>query len=247
MFRHRSIFVNTRSGIRRPEDLRGRRVGASEFQQTAGVWIRGILEREHGVRQEEIDWYFGAYNTPGPYHERSPIRLPENLRTQVIAETTCLNDLLAAGEIDAVIAAQAPAALDGPDGTVARLFPDYVTAEQEHFRRTGLFPIMHTVVIRRSIYDAEPWAARAIFDAFVAAKRVGSERLAADGFPYAGLPWLTAHLAETARVMGPDPYPYGFAANHATVTTFLEMSHRQGLTPRLLTPEELFVPELHAS
>ena len=247
MFRHRSIFVNTKAGIARPEDLRGRRVGAAEFQQTAGVWIRGILEREHGVPLADVDWVFGAYNAPGPYHERSPVALPANLRTTVIHETTCLNDLLDAGEIDAVIAAQAPAALKRPGSTVARLFPDLVSAVQAYFGRTGIFPIMHTVVIRRSIYEAEPWVARAMVDAFVEAKRVGAARLAADGTPYAGLPWLTAHLEELARVMGPDPYPYGFLANHATVTAFLEMHHAQGLAPRLLTAEELFVPETHAS
>lgn len=247
MFRHRSIFVNTKAGITRPEDLRGRRVGAAEFQQTAGVWIRGILEREHGVPQREIEWVFGSFNAPGPFHERSPVALPADLRSSVIPETTCLNELLDAGEIDAVISAQAPAALKRPGSNVARLFPDFVSAEQAYFRKTGIFPIMHAVVVRRSVHEAHPWVARAMLDAFVEAKRVGTSRLAADGTPYAGLPWLTAHLEELGRVMGPDPYQYGFLANHATVTAFLEMHHAQGLTPRVYTAEELFVPETHTS
>jgi 4,5-dihydroxyphthalate decarboxylase len=247
MFRHRSIFVNVKSGIRQPADLAGRRIGAAEFQQTAGVWMRGIVEREYGVSQDEVEWYFGAYNAPGPYHERAPVALPASLRTHTIPETECLSDLLEAGEIDAVFAAQAPAAFYRHSPNVARLFPDYPAAERDHFRRTGLFPIMHTLVIRRSIYDAEPWIARSIFDAFLEAKRVGTERLSTDGRPYAGLPWLTHHLEELVEVMGPDPYPYGFAANRSTVATFLEMSHGQGLTPRVLAPEELFVPELLAS
>jgi len=245
MFRHRSIFINAHAGIERPEDLAGRRIGASEFQQTAGVWMRGIVEREHGIRQDQVEWVFGAYNAPGPFHERAPVALPASLHTRTIPETQCLSDLLDAGEIDAVFAAQAPAAFLRGSANVRRLFPDYPAVERDHFRRTGLFPIMHTLVIRRSIYEAEPWVARSIFDAFVEAKRVGTERLATDGRPYVGLPWLTHHLEELVEVMGPDPYPYGFAANRTTVATFLEMHHGQGLATRLLTPEELFVPELH--
>lgn len=247
MFRHRSIFVNADAGIERPEDLRGRRIGAPEFQQTAGVWMRGIVEREYGVSQDEVEWFFGAYNAPGPYHERSPVELPSSLRITTIPETECLSDKLAAGEIDAVFGAMAPASFHRPGTRVRRLFPDYPAAERDHFLRTGLFPIMHTLVVRRSVYEADPWVAHSLMAAFTEAKRVGLERLSSDGRPYASLPWLTHHLEETASIMGPDAYPYGFAANRATVAAFLEMHHAQGLSPRRLAPEELFVPESHDS
>jgi 4,5-dihydroxyphthalate decarboxylase len=246
MFRHRSIFINTTAGIRRGEDLRGKRIGSPEFQQTAGVWIRGFLEADHGVGQEQVEWHFGAFNEPGPYHERAPVKLPEDLPHRIMRETTCLNEALVAGEIDAIISAQAPASL-GRSPNVARLFPDYPAVEQDYFRRTGFFPIMHTVVIRRSIYEQEPWVAQSLFDAFIQAKQVGTARLAADGTPYAGLPWLTHHLEELAQVMGPDPYVYGYGPSLSNVQGFLEMSHRQGLTPRVLDPAELFVRELRTS
>jgi len=246
MFRHRSIFINTNAGIRRAEDLRGKRIGSPEFQQTAGVWIRGFLEADHGVGQEDVEWRFGSFNEPGPYHERASVKLPENLPHEVIPETTSLNEQLERGAIDAIISAQAPASL-GRSPNVARLFPDYPSVEKDYFRRTGFFPIMHTVVIRRSVYEQHPWVARRLFDAFMEAKRVGMSRLAADGTPYAGLPWLTHHLEETARAMGPDPYVYGYGPSLSNVQAFLQMSHRQGLTPRPLDPSELFVQELQAS
>jgi 4,5-dihydroxyphthalate decarboxylase len=246
MFRHRSIFINTNAGIRRAEDLAGKRIGSPEFQQTAGVWIRGFLEDDHGVRQEDVAWRFGSFNEPGPYHERAPVKLPDNLSHEVIPETTSLAQELERGAIDAIISAQAPASL-GRSPNVARLFPDYPVVEKDYFRRTGFFPIMHTVVIRRSIYEAHPWIAASLFEAFMAAKRVGTARLAADGTPYAGLPWLTHHLEEQAAVMGPDPYVYGYGPSLANVEGFLRMSHRQGLTPRVLDPAELFVEEVRSA
>ena len=246
MFRHRSLFINTNAGIRRAEDLAGKRMGSPEFQQTAGVWMRGFLEADHGVGQEQMEWHFGSFNEPGPYHERAPVKLPDGLPHRIIPETTSLSEALANGEIDAIMSAQAPASL-GQSPNVARLFPDYPAVELDYFRRTGYFPIMHTVVIRRAIYEEHPWVARRLFDAFIEAKRVGTARLAADGTPYAGLPWLTHHLEELERSMGPDPYTYGYGASLSNVEGFLRMSHRQGLTPRVLDPAELFVKELQAS
>jgi 4,5-dihydroxyphthalate decarboxylase len=246
MFRHRSIFINTKAGIRRPEDLAGKRMGSPEFQQTAGVWIRGFLEADHGVAQEQMEWHFGSFGEPGPYHERAPVKLPDNLPHRIIPESTSLSEALANGEIDAIMSAQAPPSL-GSSPDVARLFPDYPAVEEDYFRRTGFFPIMHTVVIRRDVYEKDRSVARRLFDAFMDAKRVGTARLAADGTPYAGLPWLNHHLEELDRVMGPDPYLYGFGPSLSNVKAFAEMSHRQGLTPRVLDPTELFVKEVQAT
>jgi 4,5-dihydroxyphthalate decarboxylase len=246
MFRHRSIFINTNAGIRRAEDLIGKRVGSPEFQQTAGVWMRGFLEADHGVAQEQMEWHFGSFSEPGPYHERAPVKLPDDLPHRVIPESTSLSESLANGEIDAIMSAQAPPSL-GSSPNVARLFPDYPAAEKDYFRRTGFFPIMHTVVIRRAVYEEHPWVAQALFDAFTEAKRVGASRLAADGTPYAGLPWLTHHLEETAQAMGPDPYVYGYRDSLSNVEGFLQMSRRQGLTPRRLDPAELFAEEVRST
>lgn len=239
-FRHSFVFVNPAAGIKSPKDLEGRRVGLRTWQATAGLWGRGILQDEYGVDLKKVIWLTSD-------DEAIPELEPVGFDIHRVPAGSSITRMLLDGELDALIYPEIPAAFAAGDPRIQRLFPDYKQQEMAYFKRTGFFPIMHTVVIRRSIYEAEPWVARAMVDAFVEAKRVGAARLAADGTPYAGLPWLTAHLEELARVMGPDPYPYGFLANHATVTAFLEMHHAQGLAPRLLTAEELFVPETHAS
>jgi 4,5-dihydroxyphthalate decarboxylase len=243
-FRHRSIYVNVHAGIDRPEDLVGRRVGAAEYQQTASVWARGILQDEYGVRADQIEWYFGAFNRPGRYEERAPVDLPDWLPQHHIASDTSLDALLDAGELDAIVAAAPPRSFQRGSPNVARLFRDYGRVERDYFRRTGLFPIMHTIVVRRSILEREPWVAESLYAALVEAKRIGMARVAADGPAARSLPWFLEHVEEVARLMGPDPYPYGFAPNRHTVDTFLRMSHEQGLTPTRLEPEDLFVSAL---
>ena len=240
-FRHRSIYVNVHAGIERPEDLVGRPVGAAEYQQTASVWARGILQDEYGVRAEQIEWHFGAFNRPGRYEERSPVDLPDWLPQRHIPAETCLDAMLEAGDLDAIVAAAPPASFQRGSPNVARLFPNYGAVERDYFRRTGLFPIMHTMVVRRALLEREPWIAGRLYGALVEAKRIGMARVAADGAAARSLPWFLEHVDEVADLMGPDPYPYGLEANRHTVETFLRMSHEQGLTPRRLEPGELFV------
>jgi 4,5-dihydroxyphthalate decarboxylase len=246
-FRHRSIYVNTGAGISRPEDLVGKRVGAAEYQQTASVWARGALQSEYGVRPDQIEWYFGAFNRPGRYEERSPVSLPAWLPQHQISETTCLDDMLDRGELDGIIAASEPASFVRRSPNVARLFRDFATVERDYYGKSRLFPIMHTVVVRRALLEQHPWAAESLYAAFVEAKRLGDARMAQGGPASRGLPWFLAHVEEVAELMGGDAYPYGFGANRATVAAFLQMHHDQGLTPSLLETEELFVPVLHAT
>jgi 4,5-dihydroxyphthalate decarboxylase len=243
-FRHRNIWINVHAGIERPEDLVGRRIGAAEYQQTASVWARGVLRDEYGVRAEQIQWHFGAFNQPGRFEERAPVDLPAWLPQHHIPEEACLDQMLDDGQLDGLIAAASPASFKRRSSNVDRLLPDYAAVEQDYFRRTGLFPIMHTIVVKRSLFEREPWVAESLYAALVEAKRVGMSRVAPGGPTSRSLPWFLDHVERTEALMGPDPYPYGFEANRHTVETFLRMSHEQGLTPSLLRAEQLFAPTL---
>ncbi len=246
-FRHSDIYINTGAGIRKPEDLAGKRVGAMEYQQTAAVWIRGILEHDYGVRADQIEWYFGGYYEPKNYIERIPITLPPNVRSKTISNQQSLDQMLEHGEIDALIGARPPPSFRADSPNVARLFPNYQEVELDYYRRSRIFPIMHTVVIKREIYERAPWVAVSLYKAFVRAKAVGMRHL---GFQFGGglfcsLPWLWAHLEEVRAQMGSDPFPYGLEENRHVLETFLKYSYEQGMIGTRLTVDELFAPETH--
>lgn len=246
-FRHSDIYINTRAGIRQPQDLAGKRVGAMEYQQTAGVWIRGILEDEYAVSANQIEWYFGGYNEPKNYTERVPITLPPEVRTVTISNRQCLDAMLEGGEIDALIGATPPDSFRAHSPNVARLFPNYKDIELDYFKRTGIFPIMHMVVVKRELYEKAPWVAASLYKAFVRAKLQGMRHME---FRYGGglfcsLPWLWSHLEEVREQMGADPFVYGLEENRRVLETFLRYSHRQGMISKQLTIEELFAPETH--
>jgi 4,5-dihydroxyphthalate decarboxylase len=244
-FRHSDIYINTNAGIRYPGDLLGKRVGAMEYQQTAGVWIRGILEEEYGVRPDQIEWYFGGYNEPKNYSERVPVTLPTNVRTVTISNKTCLNEMLENGEIDALIGATPPQSFRSGSPRVNRLFPDYKSTELEYFKRTRIFPIMHLVVLKRDIYERAPWAAASLYKAFVRSKAQGRRHME---FQYGGglfcsLPWLWNHLEEVQQHMGSDPFIYGLEENRAVLDTFLRYSAQQGIIRKQLNVDDLFASE----
>ena len=241
-FRHSSIYINAASGIREPKDLVGKRIGNPEYQMTAPVWIRGILADEYGVPIDSVTYCTGGEEEPGR-SEKLKLNLPPNIRIEPIGSTQTLSAMLASGEIDALQTARMPSSFTNGDGRVKRLFDNYVDVEKDYFRRTRIFPIMHTVVIRREVYDKHPWVAPSLFKAFCAAPRRTYADLRETAALKAMLPWLTAHVEDARRELGEDFWPYGFQPNRATLATFLRYHHKQGLSPRLLTPEELFAPE----
>ena len=246
-FRHSDIYINTKSGIREPKDLLGKRVGAMEYQQTAGVWVRGILEDEYGVSAEQIEWYFGGYHEPKNYTERVPVTLPPNVRTVTISNRQSLDQMLDCGEIDAVIGATPPPSFRNHSPNVRRLFPKFKEVELAYFKRTGIFPIMHMVVLKRDVYEKNPWVAASLYKAFVRAKLQGKRHME---FQYGGglfcsLPWLWSHLEETHEQMGSDPFAYGLEENRAVLEAFLRYSYRQGMISKALTVNELFAPETY--
>ena len=168
-FRHSCIFVSAKSGIRQPADLKGKRIGVPEYQMTAPVWIRGILSDDYGVKVTDVQHLSGGEEEPGR-DEKLKINLPPSIRLQPIPADKTLSRMLADGELDALVTARAPSTFHKEPDKVKRLFPNYVEVEKEYYRRTKLFPIMHTIVIRRDVYDANPWVAQSLYKAFSAAK-----------------------------------------------------------------------------
>ena len=240
-FRHSSIYVNARAGIREPRDLVGKRVGVPEYQMTAPVWIRGILSEHYGVPVDSVTYLTGGEEEPGR-DEKIKLDLPPNIKVQPIGPEQTLSAMLASGEIDALYTARMPSTF-APAGGVRRLFPDFKEVEQEYFRKTRIFPMMHTVAIRREVYEANRWIAQSLMKAFAQAQRRTYDDLYVTAALKAMLPWLTAHVEEARALMGEDYWPYGFTPNRDALATFLRYHHEQGLSKRLLRPEELFAPE----
>ena len=241
-FRHSCIFVSAKSGIRKPEDLKGKRIGVPEYQMTAPVWIRGILSDEHGVKVTDVQHLSGGEEQPGR-DEKLKLDLPSSIKLSPIGKTQTLSGMLAEGELDALVTARAPSTFKSKPDAVKRLFPDYVAKEKEYYRRTRIFPIMHTVVIRRDVYAKNPWVAQSLYKAFTAAKKIASDMYAQTAALSSMLPWSTAQADETRAEMGEDWWPYGLGPNRHVLETFLRYHHEQGLSKRLYKPEELFARE----
>jgi 4,5-dihydroxyphthalate decarboxylase len=241
-FRHSCIFVSAASGIRRPEDLKGRRVGVPEYQMTAPVWIRGILSDDYGVKATDVEHLSGGEEQPGR-DEKIRLNLPAAIRVKPIGPTQTLARMIADGSLDALVTARAPSTFRTEPDKVRRLFPSYVEEEKAYYRRTRIFPIMHTVVIRRDVYHGNPWIAQSLYKAFVAAKAKALEMFHQSAALPAMLPWFVAHAEEARREMGEDWWPYGLAPNRHVLDAFLRYHHEQGLSKRRYAPEELFAKE----
>jgi 4,5-dihydroxyphthalate decarboxylase len=241
MFRHNGIFFNIDCGIREPKDLVGKRVGTPEYQLTAPVWQRGILSDEYNVPVSSMIHFQGGLEEPGR-EEKITLELPPSIRLQPIPAGKTLSQMLDSGEIDVLVGPRAPSTFK-PGGRVKRLFEDYGKVEREYYQRTKLFPIMHVVVIRRDLYDENPWIAQSVYKGFVQAQKITYNDMHETAALKYMLPWLLEYVNETERVMGADFWPYGFRPNAETLATFLRYSYEQGLAKRLLAPKDLFAPE----
>jgi hypothetical protein len=242
MFRHGSVYINTGAGIEEPRDLRGRAIGAPEYQLTAGVWIRGILADYHGVPVDSVTYYTGGQEQPGRI-EKAALDLPDHITIETIPPDKTLSTMLAEGEIDALYTPRIPRPFVDRDPRVGRLFRDVIAAEKDYYAASRIFPIMHLVVIRRDVYEYSRWVAQSLYKAFVLAKEHAAERLYDSSALRFMLPWLNQHLEEAQELLGEDYWSYGLDRNHEALATFLRYHHDQGLAPRLLRPEELFAPE----
>jgi len=241
-FRHNGIFVSTKSGVREPKDLIGKRVGNPEYQLTAQVWIRGILSDEYGVAPSAVEYWTGGEEQPGR-EEKIALSLPPEIKVRRIGPTQTLSQMLADGEIDALYAPRIPSTLATRPKDVRRLFENYAEVERAYYLRTRIFPIMHAVVIRRDVYRAYPWVAQSLYKAFVESQRLVYEDFQETAALKTMLPWLVEHIEELKRTIGRDWWPYGFESSKHVIETFLRYHHEQGLSKRRLRPEELFAPE----
>jgi 4,5-dihydroxyphthalate decarboxylase len=239
-FRHNGVYVSAASGITRPEDLRGATVGVAEYQLTANVWIRGILAEHYGLPADAVRYWTGGLHAPGRSAKLTHVA-PPGVEIAAVPEGRTLSGLLAAGEIDAVYSPRTPRAF--LDGTARRLFADPRAEEERYFAATGIFPVMHVVVLRRDVYAARPWLARSLFKAFEESRQAAAERMAETAASLSMLPWLYAEAERTVQAMGADFWSYGLAGNETGLATFLRYSREQGLAARLLEPAELFAPE----
>jgi len=241
-FRHSSIFVSAKSGIREPKDLVGKRIGTPEYQMTAPVWIRGILADDYGVKADAVEYWTGGEEET-QREEKIKLDLPPRFKLRPIGPDKTLSGMIAAGEIDALHTARAPSTFYSKPEAVRRLFPNYVEVEQEYYRRTKIFPIMHVVALRRELYEANRWVAMSLYKAFVEAQRRAYRSLRETAAHKAMLPWLVAGVEDAVRELGEDWWPYGFHGNRHVLDTFLRYHHEQGLSKRRLQPEEMFAPE----
>jgi len=239
-FRHTSIYVR-KDRIRRPEDLKGCRIGVPEYQLTAIVWARAILQDDYGVRPEDVTWVRGGIDEPGR-PEKIKLDLPSDIRLESAPDGDTISDMLDRGDIDAFIAPRPPgrAAAQNPD--IGWLFPDPTATAKDYYRRTGVFPIMHVVGIRRELADRHLWLPAATLKAFEQAKAIALEKLADTSATKVTLPFVEEQLKAARESMGQDYWSYGVAPNRATLETFVRHHYAQGLSRRLMSVDELFHP-----
>lgn len=239
-FRHTSLYVNASAGIDKPEDLRGKRVGLGEYQLTANVWVRALLEDDYGVKPSEIEWVRGGIEQAGRI-EKIKLNLPSDVKLSDAPSDRTLADMLGQGEIDALIGPRMPSSFTG-DGRVKWLFPDPVAAATDYYKRTRIFPIMHALGIRRELVEAHPWLPASVFKAFEASKKACLVNLADTSATKVTLPFVEEQLQNARKLMGEDFWSYGYEANRHVIETFLDHHYRQGLSSRRLSAEELFHP-----
>ena len=242
-FRHTSIYVR-KDRIKRPEDLKGKRVGLPEYQLTANVWARSILQDDYGVRPEDITWVRGGIETPGR-PEKIKLELPANVHVEPAPDGTTISELLDRGEIDGFIGPRPPSrqALRNPD--IGWLFDDPTAVAKDYYRRTGVFPIMHVVGIRKELAERHAWLPGALLKAFTQSKAAALELLADTSATKVTLPFVEEQLKAARQTMGEDYWSYGVAAARKTLEAFVRHHHSQGLSARLVSVDEIFHPSTY--
>ena len=239
-FRHTAVYVRT-DRIKKPADLKGRRIGVPEYQLTANIWVRLFLEEDYGVRPSDITWVRGGYEHPGRI-EKISLNLPANVVVENARAGVTISDLLANGELDAVMGPRAPSCFERGHPDVGYLFADPQQAATDWYRRTRIFPIMHTLGIRRALAERHPWLPVAAYKAFDRSKAIAVAKLADTSATKVTLPFVEEQLRSARLLMGEDFWAYGLEPNREVLRRFLERHHAEGLSSRLLAPEELFHP-----
>src|SRR3970040_2341055 len=239
-FRHSGIYINTDSGIKEPKDLIGKRVGVSEYQITMAVWVRGILQHEYGVFPKQMKWFTGGEEQPGRVDKVSH-DLPPSIDIRPIGPDQTLSSMLESGEIDAMMAAHMPLPFVRRSPKVRRLIANFREVEGDYYRRTKIFPIMHTVALREDVYQRHPWVAQALFKAFCEAKAICQASMYDSSALKYMLAWSIAEMEEERELFGDDLWPYGFEANRHVLETLVQYAGEQGLIKKHFDLESLFV------
>ena len=232
-FRQNAIYVNADAGIEKPEDLNGKRIGIFQWGITGSVWLLGTLAEEYGLDFTSVEWVAET-------ESRVPMKLPKGVRLRFTEKGQNVSDMLERGEVDAALYLRVPESFTRNPSRVRRLFPDYKKVEIDYYRRTGIHPMMHCVVLRRDIYERAPWALKSLYKALCEAKRHAYRLVADTARLTTVLPLLPAAVDEVHQIFGDDYWPYGMERNRAALEKFLLYAHQQGVTPRKLAVEELF-------
>ncbi|SLN64585.1 4,5-dihydroxyphthalate decarboxylase [Roseivivax jejudonensis] len=238
LFRFSSFYVNRKAGIKRPEDLIGKSVGSPEWAHSAAVWIRGWMQNDLGMDLSGIRWVQAGANAPGR-EEKVELNLPDGVEITRVKDQS-LSQMLASGELDCAIIARPPTCFleDHPD--VERLYPDFVGMEEDYYRDTGIWPIMHIVAMKKAVHDAHPWVARNLFNAFEASKARSIERLLDPAVSRYPLAWLPTYGRKMQEMFGKDPFPFGVEPNRKTWEAMGLYTYQQGIAHRQFTPDEIF-------
>jgi 4,5-dihydroxyphthalate decarboxylase len=243
LFRHSGMYVRSDAGINAPADLRGKRVGLPEYQITAVVWMRGILQHEYGVKPTEIHWRSGGQEEPGR-DERTPLKPIPGLDLQPIGKDETLVGMLREGKLDALFTARGPSSFLRGEPHIRRLFPDTRQAERAYYKKTRMFPIMHLVGIRRELVAKHPWLPTSVYKAFCEAKALAITDLLDVNALMVTLPWGIPETQDTMALMGRDYWAYGIHENMREITALVQYAHEQGLIDRKVAVEELFHPSM---
>lgn len=241
-FRHSSIYVRSDARITKPEELNGKRIGVPEWAQTAAVYSRGMLAHEYGVDLNAIHWHQGGVNEAGRI-EKVKLKLPAGMKYTVVKDKS-LSEMLLAGELDAVLSARAPAPYAAGDKRVRRMFEDYRTVELAYWRKTGIFPIMHVVTMRREAYEPNRWIAMNLLKAFTDSKNRSLKRMADITASFYPLPWMDQNTTVSRELLGEDFWPYGIEGSRKTLEAFTQYAFEQGVCHRKVAVEEMFAPEV---
>ncbi len=241
-FRHKSMYIRADRGIDSPAKLRGKTVATPGYSQSSLTWIRGILSDEYGVEPEEMNWVIARKSSDGGAPSKNESMLPKGVPIEQGPIGVDEGQLLVDGKVDAAFTAIPPRAFSEGNPIVVRLFPNYKQTEQDYFKKTGIFPIMHAVAIRRTLAKQHPWLSKAVFDAYSQAKSLNYQRLKKMGWAMISLPWVGEEIDETRKLMGENWWPYGIEPNRVALEALFRYSHAQGLASKRLTIEELFEP-----
>ena len=239
VFRHSGFYIRTDRGIEKPEDLRGKLVGLPEYQMTAPVWMRGILDDEYGIKRTDIRWRSGGQEEAGR-DERTPFEAPDGLDLQAIPQDRTLVEMFEAGELDALMTARAPSSFDLGKPNIDRLFPNFRDVEKEYYSKTQMFPIMHLMGLRKDLAEAHPWLAGSLYKAFLASRDLAYADIAKTAALSVALPWVDAERRDTVALMGNDFWRYGIEECRHEIEALARYSYADGLSERLMTPEDLF-------